>query len=105
MRIDFVGRRWFIHGIRREEVRAVVEYPIVVSRVEQRIPGTDPFIFVGRYDENEPPIEVGAEPVTDRHWPVFHAAMLRVAKALGLDKTYPDVVRDIANQRVQVEET
>lgn len=78
-----------------------MEHPIVRWRLTARIPGSDPFMFVGRYNDNEPAIEVGAEPVTDEHWVVFHAMMLRVGTAVdgGLDRTHPEVVKDIASQR------
>ncbi|MGH3563101.1 MAG: hypothetical protein ACRDTN_15290 [Mycobacterium sp.] len=101
MRIEFVGARVFAHGITGDEIRAVVEYPIIVSRVEPRHPDSDPHIFVGRFDENEPPIEVGADRVDAQHWLVFHAMMLRpaTAKDLGLDETHPQVVHDITGQR------
>ncbi|TXH10982.1 MAG: hypothetical protein E6R04_03255 [Spirochaetes bacterium] len=101
MRIEFTGRRWFVHNITEEEIRSVLEFPLVRWRLTARIAGSDPFMFVGRYDDNEPPIEVGAEPVTSEHWVVFHAMMLRVGTALdgGLDRTHPEVVRDIASQR------
>ncbi|MBS9535226.1 hypothetical protein KIH27_16685 [Mycobacterium sp. M1] len=84
-------------------MRAVIEYPIFVSRVERRRPDSDPHIFIGRFDENEPPIEVGADRLSARHWLVFHAMMLRlsIAKELGLDRTHPELVRDIAAQRTE----
>lgn len=78
-------------------------YYTIVSRTEQRRPGSDPHIFVGRFDENEPPIEVGADRLETGHWLVFHAMMLRAstAKVLRLDETHPAVVRDIASQRAE----
>jgi hypothetical protein len=101
VRIELVGTRVFAHGITGDEIRAVVEYPIIVSRVEPRRSDSDPHIFVGRFDENEPLIEVGADRVDAEHWLVFHAMMLRAstAKELRLDETHPEVVRGMAGQR------
>lgn len=72
MRVEFVGARVFAHGIDRDEIRAVVEYPIIVGRVEPRLRGSRPA----------------------QYWLVFHAMMLRrtTAKKLRLEKTYPEVV-------------
>lgn len=96
VRIDLTTE-WGDHDITPEEMRAVMEYPLLRARMKPKY-GKIPFMFVGRYDDNEPPLEVGANYITEDWWAVFHAMLLRrsTARAMNIHVTHPGVFKDIA---------
>lgn len=47
------------HAITDDEIRCVIEYPILTVPIVARI-AADATLYVGRYDDNEPLIEVVA---------------------------------------------
>ena len=75
------------HGITPEEIRCVITYPLVMVPVVSRV-FTDarPALYVGRFNENEPLIEVIAE-TSGGTTAIFHAMLLRTATVqhIGLE--------------------
>ena len=89
------------HSVEPEEIRAVVEYPLDRTPLNPRLPGTRPWLYIGKFDENEPPIEVMVDLADTDEIVVFHAMMLRLstAVAVGLDLRHPDLIDEIVHQR------
>ncbi|MBH0776201.1 hypothetical protein [Nocardia bovistercoris] len=87
------------HGISDDEIRAVVSYPMLRTRLTQRLPETLPYPFIGNFDQDEPPIEVIADLVDPAEWVVFHAMMLRpqMIRQLQLEELFE--FGDLAYQR------
>ncbi|MGQ4601375.1 hypothetical protein [Nocardia sp. R6R-6] len=90
------------HGVMEDEIRAALSYPVLRMRIAPRQDGTDPYLFIGSYDENEPLLEVIADLVESDEWVAFHAMMLRAStiQNLGLELVVDDLDLDnIARQR------
>ncbi|MFI1241490.1 hypothetical protein [Nocardia salmonicida] len=92
------------HSVTEDEIRAVLSYPVFRIRVAPRQVGADPYLFIGKYDENEPLFEVVADLADPEEWITFHAMMLRpsTVQNLRLETGLELVVGyldDIARQR------
>ncbi len=89
------------HGIEPEEIRAVIEYPLDRTPLAARKPGSVPVLFIGKYTDNEPPIEVVADLAGAGEAVAFHGMMLRVSTAIavGLHLRQPELVAQIVGQR------
>ncbi|UGT64511.1 hypothetical protein [Nocardia asteroides] len=89
------------HGITGEEIRAVVFYPVLRTRLTPRLPGAVPHLFIGKFDEDEPLIEVIADLADPGEWIVFHAMMLRreLVEQTRLGALLAEADRDFAPQR------
>ncbi|GAA5066909.1 hypothetical protein [Nocardia callitridis] len=72
------------HGVTDDEIRAVLSYPVFRIRIAPRQEGSDPYLFIGSYDEDEPLIEVIADLADPDKWIAFHAMMLRPATIQNL---------------------
>ena len=92
------------HSIEPDEIRAVVEYPIDRTQLQPRIAGAVPWLYIGKYDEGEPPIEVIADLANPDEVVVFHAMMLRLATALavGLPDRHPQLIQELVGQRPSI---
>lgn len=90
------------HNITDDEIRAVVSYPLLRLHLIPRREGADPYLFIGKFDEDEPLIEVIADLFDDpSDWVVFHAMMLRpqIVKNLQLEALIVGMTGDLASQR------
>lgn len=89
------------HGITEEEIRAVLSYPVLRTRLTPRLPGAVPHLFIGKFDEDEPLIEVIADLADPDEWIAFHAMMLRreMIERTRLGALLADVDGDLASQR------
>jgi hypothetical protein len=72
------------HGVEPKEIRAVVEYPLDRTPLKPRLQGTRPWLYIGKFDENEPPIEVIGDLTDADGLIVFHAMMLRPSTAIAV---------------------
>lgn len=63
------------HAITDDEIRCVVDHPILVVPIRSRA-ALRALLYVGRYDDNEPLIEVIGELVADSNLTAFHAMYL-----------------------------
>ncbi|MBF6176196.1 hypothetical protein [Nocardia blacklockiae] len=90
------------HSVVEEEIRVVLSYPVLRIRIAPRRDGADPYLFIGRYDENEPLLEVIADLAGSDEWVAFHAMMLRPSTIhnLGLELVIDALdLGDTARQR------